>query len=232
MRIIPKNTKVSTEFFKGVTLADMVVGFIGILIVFLIAISSLPHRGYIAIAFGFILVFLLVRVDDEANYMFFFRIIKHLSYFRSYRKPGFEYTENIELSETKEIDDDTNSMEEINEFYEEGMVSAPKMGFDSEIRTNDFNASSPKISKDVFGDEAVSEEQSGSIEIENSKEVNPLHLELEESGFEILDLDAMPVEEEFVKKTTSDIIGNKKKAPQSVLKNMRNKFSKVKKGES
>ena len=60
MRIIPKNTKVSTEFFKGVTLADMIVVFIGILIIFLIAISSLPYRGYIALGFGFVLVFLLV----------------------------------------------------------------------------------------------------------------------------------------------------------------------------
>ena len=86
MRIIPKNTKVSTEFFKGVTLADMIVGFVGVLIIFLIAISSLPYRDYIAIAFGFILVFLLVRIEDESNYMFFFRIIRHLSYYRSYRK--------------------------------------------------------------------------------------------------------------------------------------------------
>ena len=91
MRIIPKNTKVSTEFFKGVTLADMVVGFFGILIIFLIAISSLPYRGYIALGFAFVLSFSLVRIDDESNYMFFFRIIRHFSYFRSYRKPGFEY---------------------------------------------------------------------------------------------------------------------------------------------
>ena len=232
MRIIPKNTKVSTEFFKGVTLADMIVGFIGVLIVFLIAISSLPHRGYIAIAFGFILVFLLVRVDDESNYMFFFRIIKHLSYFRSYRKPGFEYPENRKMSESEELDNDTNQMEENSKYYEEDVISAENPGFDSEIQVNDFNVSSPKISKDVFGDEAVSEEQSGGLETEKPKEVNPLHLELEESGFEILDLDTMPVEVESVKKTTNDVRGNKKKAPQSVLKNMRNKFSKVKKGEA
>ena len=85
MRIIPKNTKVSTEFFKGLTMADMIVGFFGILVVFLIAVSSLPYRGYIEIGFAFVLAFLLVRIDDEANYMFVFRIIRHFSYYRSYQ---------------------------------------------------------------------------------------------------------------------------------------------------
>ena len=75
MRIIPKNTKVSTEFFKGVTLADMVVGFIGVLIVFLLAISSLPYRGYIAFGFA---SFVFISVD-----MKFLRILL-FSLFRAY----------------------------------------------------------------------------------------------------------------------------------------------------
>lgn len=254
MRIIPKNTKVSTEFFKGVTLADMIVGFIGVLIVFLIAISSLPYRGYIAIGFGFILVFLLVRIDDESNYMFFFRIIRHFSYYRSYRKPGFEYPE---MEEIEEAYDDMEQNQEIHEFAAEDMTVAEHNVFEQEIATNDFatedvtlsgynifeqeittndfDTATPETSNDVFGDMSVLEKETENFETEPQKEIEPLHTELEESGFEVLDLDEISVEAKSIKKTTSEIIDridSKKKAPQSVLKNRRNKPSKVKKGDS
>ena len=179
MRIIPKNTKVSTEFFKGVTLADMVVGFIGVLIVFLLAISSLPYRGYMALGFAFILVFLLVRIDDEANYMFLFRIIRHFSYFRSYRKPGFEYPE-IEEAETEE---DIETMDK-------SVVTTEEQNLEIE----------------------VTEEQEQEVQVtEEPKEKDPLHLELEEEGFEILDLDDISVDVKSTKKVTETMTDNKKK---------------------
>lgn len=132
MRIIPKNTKVSTEFFKGLTMADMIVGFFGVLIVFLIAISSLPYRGYIAIGFAFVLAFLLVRIDDEANYLFLFRIIRHFSYFRSYRKPGFTYPPvEGEAAEYADVNNETVIQE--------------------------FDTTTPVISSDITGDTVVLE---------------------------------------------------------------------------
>ena len=202
MRIIPKNTKVSTEFFKGVTLADMVVGFFGILIIFLIAISSLPYRGYIAFGFAFVLVFLLVRIDDESNYMFLFRIIRHFSYFRSYRKPGFEYL-GIEEAETEET---VENMEE----------SINNIGL--------FNTQTPEISSDVAGDMLVLEkepetdvaDESTEVDLEVQvtevvKEKDPLHLELEEDGFEIIDLDDVSVEKESIINKTEDSLDQTKK---------------------
>lgn len=180
MRIIPKNTKVSTEFFKGVTLADMVVGFIGVLIVFLLAISSLPYRGYFAFGFAFILVFLLVRIDDEANYMFLFRIIRHFSYFRSYRRPGFEYPET-EVLEDMEVNTDVST--------------------DENIDTIELDAKTPETSPDVAGDMLVLEKE----------EKAPLQLELEEEGFEILDLDEISVDDESTKKVTETMTDNEKK---------------------
>ena len=211
MRIIPKNTKVSTEFFKGVTLADMVVGFIGILIVFLLAISSLPYRGYIAFGFAFILVFLLVRIDDEANYMFLFRIIRHFSYFRSYRKPGFEYPE-IEEAETEE---DIETMDK-------SVVTTEETKDNIEL----FDTQTPETSSDVAGDMLilenetenqnleieVTEEQEQEVQVtEEPKEKDPLHLELEEEGFEILDLDDISVDVKSTKKVTETMTDNKKK---------------------
>ena len=197
MRIIPKNPKVSTEFFKGVTLADMVVGFFGILVIFLIAISSLPYRGYIALGFAFVLVFLLVRIDDESNYMFFFRIIRHFSYFRSYQKPGFEYPE-IEVAETEE------NVENIELFHTQ----------------------TPETSSDVAGDMLVLEKEPESeaymaiesTEIDSEvhateevKEKDPLHLELEEDGFEIIDLDDISVEKESIISKADDSLNQEKK---------------------
>ena len=209
MRIIPKNTKVSTEFFKGVTLADMVVGFFGILVIFLIAISSLPYRGYIALGFAFVLVFLLVRIDDESNYMFLFRIIRHFSYFRSYRKPGFEYPE-VEVAETEE---DIETMEE-------SVVTTEETTDNIEL----FHTQTPETSSDVAGDMLVLEkepeinvavestERDSEVHVtEEVKEKDPLQLELEEDGFEIIDLDDISVEKESIITKTDDSLNQEKK---------------------
>ena len=42
MRIIPKKTKVSIEFFKGVDIIDLIIGMIGIFLVAMVVMSSLP----------------------------------------------------------------------------------------------------------------------------------------------------------------------------------------------
>ena len=209
MRIIPKNTKVSTEFFKGVTLADMVVGFFGILVIFLIAISSLPYRGYIALGFAFVLVFLLVRIDDESNYMFLFRIIRHFSYFRSYRKPGFEYPE-MEVAET----------EEGIETMEESVVTMEETTDNIEL----FDTQTPATSKDVAGDMLVLEiepetymseettEMASEVHVtEEVKEKDPLQLELEKDGFEVIDLDDVSVEKKSIISKIEDSLDQTKK---------------------
>ena len=86
MRIIPRNTKVATEFFTGVSLADILVGTVGVLIIFFVIISNLPYKIGICSGIAAVFVLLLVRIDTEANYMFLLRIVKHFSYYRSYRK--------------------------------------------------------------------------------------------------------------------------------------------------
>lgn len=230
MRIIPKNTKVSTEFFKGVTLADMIVGFIGILVIFLIAVSSLPYRGYIALGFAFILVFLLVRIDDESNYMFLFRIIRHLSYYRSYRKPGFVYpadTQNEGLNEMQNSEEQTGENAE----NHEEMLAVETQENGQEIQMNEWNTKTSGTSLDVSEDMLVLESNKENIEEKQKKEMNPLHSELKEDGFEILDLDEISVDETSEIKITDVVVDKKKKAPQSVWKNMRNKLSKEKKGD-
>lgn len=205
MRIIPKNTKVSTEFFKGVTLADMIVGFIGILIIFLIAISSLPYRGYIALGFGFVLVFLLVRIDEESNYMFFFRIIRHFSYYRSYRKPGFEYPES-EVSE--QIEEISDVSEVIDENQEEMIAEIEVKTGSEETLLSELDTTTPVISADITGDMLVLEKN----------ETDDWYSEMKEDGFEILDLDELSMKAKIVAKPADPYADMKKKAPKSVLK--------------
>ena len=86
MRIIPKKTKVSTEFFKGVSLADILVGFFGILIMFFVFISSLPGKVWIELVLFFLFALLLVRIDEEPTYMFLLQLLRHFSHERRFQK--------------------------------------------------------------------------------------------------------------------------------------------------
>ena len=86
MRIIPKKTKVSTEFFRGVSLTDILVGFFGILIMFCVFISSLPWKLWIELALFFVFALLLARIDEEPNYLFLLQLLRHFSHERRYQK--------------------------------------------------------------------------------------------------------------------------------------------------
>lgn len=103
MRIIPRNTKVATEFFTGVSLADILVGTVGVLIIFFVIISNLPYKIGICGGIAAVFVLLLVRIDTEANYMFLLRIVKHFSYYRKYRK--FQKSSSDDIIEIIELDD-------------------------------------------------------------------------------------------------------------------------------
>lgn len=86
MRIIPKRTKVSTEFFRGVSIADILVGFFGLLTMFFVFISSLPGRLWIDLGLFFLFALLLARIDEEPNYMFMLQLLRHVSHERRFRK--------------------------------------------------------------------------------------------------------------------------------------------------
>jgi hypothetical protein len=107
MRIIPKKTKVSTEFFTGVSLADILVGAEGVVLLFFVVVSNLPQKLGICGGIALVFAMLLVRIDDEPNYMFLLRIIKHFSYNRYYKKMDYEEEEEAGEEEYEEeyIDD-------------------------------------------------------------------------------------------------------------------------------
>ena len=78
MRLIPGKTKVKVELFKGVTIGDIIVVAIGAALVVLFAISSLPWKLGICIALAFLTFFLVLRLDDEANYLFVLKMLRYL----------------------------------------------------------------------------------------------------------------------------------------------------------
>ena len=86
MRIIPGNTKVRIELFKGISLTDMVVGGIAALVAVLIVGSSLPFKWIIGIVHIAIWGLLLVRIDSEPNYVFVLHILKHFWFPRKYER--------------------------------------------------------------------------------------------------------------------------------------------------
>ena len=85
-RLIPGKTKVQVELFKGVRLGDIIVAVLGVAMLILILISSLPHKLYFCIAVVFVAGLLLVRMDTVSNYRYLLQIITHYAYKRRYER--------------------------------------------------------------------------------------------------------------------------------------------------
>lgn len=78
MRLIPKNTKVRTTFYRGITAADLVIGFVGLLLITLTAASNLTFKWILATGLVLLLIPLFVTVDGGRLYVqifFFFRYV-------------------------------------------------------------------------------------------------------------------------------------------------------------
>ena len=78
MRLIPGKTKVQIELFKGVTLTDVIIGFVAALLVGVVLLSTLPGQIYIVAVIVFLTAILLLRLDSEPNYIFVLSILTHL----------------------------------------------------------------------------------------------------------------------------------------------------------
>ena len=86
MRIIPKKTKVSMEFFKGVEIPDVMVGILGAAIVLSVIFSNLPYRMYIAGAIAVVVGASVVPVDGDKGYMMVYNLLKYFARFRNYNE--------------------------------------------------------------------------------------------------------------------------------------------------
>ncbi len=77
MRIIPKNTKVKLQFYKGVTITDVIIGMIGMLFLVLAVSSNLTFKWIIAIAVLMFFVPLFIPVGEVKVYTCIFHAIKY-----------------------------------------------------------------------------------------------------------------------------------------------------------
>ncbi|MDR1205810.1 MAG: ATP-binding protein [Peptococcaceae bacterium] len=88
MRIIPKNTKVRIEFFKGVELLDVLVGAVGVAIDMALFVSNMPFKmvaiGVVSVIFaGLILPF---EDNGDKAYMFVFHLLTNVSRYKLFRR--------------------------------------------------------------------------------------------------------------------------------------------------
>lgn len=79
MRIIPKKTKVSIEFVKGVGIPEILLGAIGGGLVFSILLSDLPLKFYFALLVVGVFLMLLVPVEHEKGYQTLIYALRYLS---------------------------------------------------------------------------------------------------------------------------------------------------------
>ena len=85
-RLIPGKTKVQIELFRGVTLGDVVIAAVAIAMLIFVIISSLPFKIPICIVVALVCALLLVRVDEQPNYVYFINILSHFGYHRRFAR--------------------------------------------------------------------------------------------------------------------------------------------------
>ena len=161
MRLIPGKTKVKIEVFKHITLADIIVGLIGLVAVTLCAVSSLPGRWIIAGIVAAVFALLLFRLDDEPLYVFMWNMMKYFAYPRRLvRVYDDKAIKNISKGDRQAILDDF--------FGEENGEGAEKSETAAESAAE---TSAPKVSQvSVNEDEDVSFNDMFSEESEEGSE--------------------------------------------------------------
>lgn len=88
MWLIPGKTNIKTEIFKGFGFIDLIFAAVGIGLVTLVVLSTLPYHYIIAVVVAAIFVFMILKVNDESNYQYMMHILKFLVYEKDYRKAG------------------------------------------------------------------------------------------------------------------------------------------------
>ncbi len=94
-RLIPGKTKVNIELFRGVTIGDVIIGVITLAMIALVFVSNLPFKFGICIGVFAIAALLLLRMDDQPNYIY----VLHILSFFAYRRHFERYTDDALLEE-------------------------------------------------------------------------------------------------------------------------------------
>jgi len=77
MRLIPKNTKVKTQFYKGVSITDLVLGLIFLVFIAVTLSSNLEHRFFIAIGALIVAMPLYMKTGEERLYKTLYNLFRY-----------------------------------------------------------------------------------------------------------------------------------------------------------
>ncbi len=95
MRYIPRKTKVRMEFFKGITLSDILVAAIGVTGVVLFALSTLPYNWYFAIGWGCLIAMLFMPIEEDLRlYGSIGLFIRFIAFKKKYNKADVDKKTN------------------------------------------------------------------------------------------------------------------------------------------
>lgn len=86
MRIIPKTSKVKLTFYKGVTVIDIVIGFIALLVLAVTLSSNFWFRWYIALGIVCLVIPLYLTFNGERLYQYIGFIFKYIASRKKYLK--------------------------------------------------------------------------------------------------------------------------------------------------
>lgn len=88
MRLIPRNTKVKTSFYKGIGVADIILGLVALALVALAVSSNLTYKYLIALGIACVFIPLFVPVGEDRIYKCAFNMCKHLFSRKRYSENG------------------------------------------------------------------------------------------------------------------------------------------------
>lgn len=88
MRLIPRNTKVKTSFYKGVTVADIILGLICMAFIVLAVSSNLTYKFIIALGIVCLFIPMFLPIGDERIYKCALYMGKHIFSRKLYTENG------------------------------------------------------------------------------------------------------------------------------------------------
>ena len=86
MRIIPKKTRVSMEFFKGIELLDIVIAAAGVTLTLFMLLSNLPLRWMAALIVFIVFSASIIPLDDEKAYKSLYYAIRYAMSYKEFVK--------------------------------------------------------------------------------------------------------------------------------------------------
>lgn len=87
MRVIPRRTKVKMEFFRNITLADILLGIVVLAVTILLLVSNIPYKIFITLAWvAFGVCFFIPIADGVRLYASFGILFRFFAYKKKYSK--------------------------------------------------------------------------------------------------------------------------------------------------